>query len=150
MACLLGKSRDLESAGTLLVLGERIMDSGFQIAVMYQMICKRLRGLTGTESTSLPPSTIVNIIYKGTTERSPSRRLMVDLCVWSGSEVWKCMKSFGEETNVDFNNDLIQALLDQRAPPRGGGIARPWIQNMRSYIKPLERDIEVICVFRLF
>jgi hypothetical protein len=70
---------------TLYVYGERFIDSTIQKAVIKELV--RLIKTKDTNGERWQPSIDdVNIIYRGTPENSPARRLLVDLKVSEGRE----------------------------------------------------------------
>ncbi|KAF2788391.1 hypothetical protein K505DRAFT_255648 [Melanomma pulvis-pyrius CBS 109.77] len=102
------------------VIGEKLMDQSFQVAVMDAMIGHR------TNHTQWFPSIEnINTIYDGTVEASPARRLMVDLCVWRDGSPWTNKELLGK-VHDDFVDDLLLALLEQRKPPATKSHA-PWM-----------------------
>ena len=109
------------------VLGEMLMDLDFQNAVLATMMhqCDTQKLFPGGHQ--------VNIIYAGTTEMSPARRLLVDFFVWVGGETWVNGKDmdFVNKYPTEFVNDLIIALMDKRPPPPVN--VRPWMRNPASY-----------------
>jgi len=108
------------------VLGERILDVTFQNSVIAAMIRRSQTYKT------YPGIQTVQIIYAGTPAGSPARRLLVDFWVFAGSPKWSEVDNLSKRTCVDFVNDLIPRLLEQREAP-GGLDVRPWIANPKSY-----------------
>lgn len=107
---------DFDSLGELYVLGEHLIDTAFQDAVISVLV-----GLTRKKDQDdvnyYPGFSTVNIIYEGTTDKSPARRLLVDLHVRHGNENWikdHCVKNGSDCFNHEFLTDLSQALLKDR------------------------------------
>jgi hypothetical protein len=93
---------------TLYVCGERFINPVIQQAVIkeiFRLMQKRdLRGVTW-----YPIQEEVNIIYRGTPENSPARRLMIDIHLADGNKNWIC-----EKLEPAFLVDLAKAFYDRR------------------------------------
>lgn len=89
-----GMAPAFELLANLFVLGERRLDTKLRNAVICEMM--RIHKLPptppvlfgGSPFPSAPSTTSVNIIYQGTPEGSPARRLMVDMVLRFGSQGW--------------------------------------------------------------
>lgn len=76
-----------ELLAELYVLGERMLDDAVRTAVTKKIV--RLTTLVCRDSRyHYPSKEAANIIYRGTTEGSPARRLMVDVHVRFGTHKW--------------------------------------------------------------
>jgi hypothetical protein len=95
------------SLTTLYVYGERFINLTIQRTVMEELF--RLVEVKDTCGDTWGPSKDeVNIIYRGTPEKSPARRFMIDLNLSGGEKSWIC-----EELEPAFLVDLAKALFDR-------------------------------------
>lgn len=108
------------------------MDSTFQDAVIGAMI--RHYDI----SRRLPAIDTINLIYDNTTEMSPGRHFMVDMCVWKASFLWKEEKSIIARMHQVFANDLLMALLKERKNS-GDKAYAPWIADPNTYGHSVQR-----------
>jgi hypothetical protein len=93
---------------TLYVYGERFINPTIQKAVIKEIF--RLIDVEDISGSSWAPSADeVNIIYRGTLENSPARRLMIDLHLSRGHKGWIC-----EKLEPAFLVDLAKAFYDRR------------------------------------
>jgi hypothetical protein len=92
------------------VLGERMLDQSVKHAVIREFV--RLPKLTCEANKSnkswSPNAEAISVIYDGTTEGSPARRLMVDYHVARGYESW-----LGAHHHPAFVLDLAKALQNK-------------------------------------
>jgi hypothetical protein len=116
----------------LYVMGERLMDSTLQDAVIATMIRNRQTGK------GFPPPSAINMIYNKTTEISPGRRLMVDMCVWRDGIPWKEAKNMFSDMHPVFANDLLMGLMKERKAP-GKDIQAPWVVNPKTYSRSVQQ-----------
>jgi hypothetical protein len=110
------------------LLGEKLMDTTFQNAVMQGLIqCV-------TREESYPLNSVIKRAYKRTTPQSPLRRLLVDFWVWNGNSTWMS-SDMDKELGTEFMNDLIWALLEKRPDPDSPGkeLDAPWLMNPKAY-----------------
>jgi hypothetical protein len=79
-----------ELLANLYVLGERRMDTKLRNVVVHEIlriqILPLITGLSFGATVPVPPTTAVNIIYQGTPEGSPARRLMIDMVIAHGKK----------------------------------------------------------------
>ncbi|KAL1800745.1 hypothetical protein ACET3X_001087 [Alternaria dauci] len=108
------------------VLGEQLMDSTFQNAIIAAMIQYSI------DYHTVPRSKHIQIIYGGTSTNSPARRLMVDFWVFTARPKWPEFSDLIEETCPDFVNDLVRELVMRRDIPTNFA-QRPWVTNPESY-----------------
>jgi hypothetical protein len=102
-----------ELLAILYVCGERFLNLKLQHAVLTEIL--RLSAIPDKHGKHWYPSAqSVNIMYRGTTEMSPSRRLLVDLHVASGERAWI---SYGGPE--DFTLDMVNAVQDKLQEFRG-------------------------------
>ncbi|KAF2814822.1 uncharacterized protein BDZ99DRAFT_549023 [Mytilinidion resinicola] len=78
-----------------------------------------------------PTKAAVNIIYNGTLEGSPARRLLVDFWTWVSQESWTKNATFDMYTAV-FLFDVMRSLSIKRKHPQG---EKPWLKSPESYGK---------------
>ncbi|GAB7331730.1 hypothetical protein MBLNU13_g03706t1 [Cladosporium sp. NU13] len=92
---------------SLYVSGERFIDPKFQNLVLKEII--RLTRLPDKDRMHwYPTGEDVNIIYRGTPQGSPGRRLMVDLHVIMGVKEW-----MDNELEVEFVTDVAKSLYEK-------------------------------------
>jgi hypothetical protein len=97
----------LQLLSSLYVCGERFIDPKFQNVVLKEII--RLTRLPDKDRMHwYPTGEDVNIIYRGTPQGSPGRRLMVDLHVIMGVKEW-----MDNELEVEFVTDVAKSLYDK-------------------------------------
>jgi hypothetical protein len=101
-----------ELLASFFVLGERRLDKKLRNAVIHEIL--RVRNLplrnsvstsTSTSTSCNPSTTAVNIIYEGTPEESPARRLMVDLVLAFGKK-----DEHASDVSSAFSFDVMQGL----------------------------------------
>lgn len=112
------------------VLGEKIMDQAFQDAILATMIehCA-----AAPSQHKYPCLDAINVIYDGTTDTSPARRLVVDFWAYNMTPNWRV----GEVVllaHLGFLQDLLPALLGKRGMP-DMGVERPWVLVLRIIIR---------------
>jgi hypothetical protein len=101
-----------ELFANLYVLGERRMDTKLRNAVAHEILRIQALSLVNTGdfgarmAPCVPSTAAVNIIYQGTPERSPARRLMVDLVVAFGNKA--CHSS---QVDRAFSFDVMEGFL---------------------------------------
>lgn len=94
------KDEAWELLARLYVLGERLLDTPFRNALVIEII--RLAILRDEDGDGDFPGTIpANIIYAGTPEHSPARRLFVDMIVRYGGAHWH-IRAINQEFLFDF------------------------------------------------
>lgn len=77
------------------------MDDVVQNAVIRELF--RISELTNC----VPENDMVNILYEGTPEGDPARRLLVDLWVNWARATEPCVEDFGDNLTLVFLKDLI-------------------------------------------
>jgi hypothetical protein len=108
------------------VLGEKIVDHGFQNAVIQAIISDMNR------KNKVPSLGTIKIIYDGTTEGSAARRLLVDSWAHDIISSWKAKKDLLEDAYRPFLNDLFLAVVEKRlSSPLPEN--EPWILHLHSY-----------------
>jgi hypothetical protein len=114
------------------VLGEVLMDNAFQNAVLGTMI-RRVEA-----KHHYPIGEEIDIIYNGTNEGSPARRLLVDYYVWGAGSSWVKGYDMANTRPTDFINNLLLALVTRRpALCLNGKGEKTWISDVSKYfIKP--------------
>jgi hypothetical protein len=111
----------------IFVLGEQFMDVEFQ-NMMVEVLVRCC------EAKKYPICGKIDIIYSGTTKRSPVRRLLVDIYVWLVSPVCIVDECIDEKPQ-DFVKDLLVALVVQRqAMWKKKKSERPWNQDLSKYL----------------
>lgn len=101
---------DFESLAAAYVFGEKVMDVKFKNAVSDSIFVK------ADMSSNCPSARAMNIIYEGTGERAPARRMMVDFVVNFAHthEHWNSnIRNYSRDLLVDILRGLVQL---QRAP----------------------------------
>jgi hypothetical protein len=110
------------------VLGEKIIDLEFQNAVIGAMI-SRMR-----QSNTLPSLDVVMIIYDGTAEKSPARRLLVDGWAYAITSSWRSRVKLLEPAYKPFLNDVFLEILEKRVSPHTSGL-KTWLSQSDSYYR---------------
>jgi hypothetical protein len=111
------------------VLGEKIIDQAFQNAVVNAMIALHV---SAKGSQNFPSYSTIDIVYKGTSDNSPVRRLLVDLWAFNMLPTWHNLEILKEAGYKPFTDDLLQALVEKRGVPDTSQ-ARPWVLQPDSY-----------------
>jgi hypothetical protein len=116
--------------GNLYVLGEKLMHDEFQNSVVDEFISNaEIYG-------EVPQGDTINVIYEGTPEGSPARRLMVDL--WCYLSKGNKSRDEWADHHPEFINDLLTAVLRIRdTPPLK---ERPWAVDLEVYHHKLEPE----------
>ncbi|KAF1973566.1 hypothetical protein BU23DRAFT_132900 [Bimuria novae-zelandiae CBS 107.79] len=73
---------DTPFLATLYVLGEQLKDAVFKNAVLETIVHMALTNLV------IPSGEAVRVIYRGTSEGSPARRLIADFCSYMATDWW--------------------------------------------------------------
>ncbi|KAF2814823.1 uncharacterized protein BDZ99DRAFT_549035 [Mytilinidion resinicola] len=83
-------SEEYDQLAKAYVLGEKIMDDGFQQGIFDAIIAKSAVLVQVGEGRTryMPDFKAIQIIYEGTPEGFPARRLVVDFYSWEASESW--------------------------------------------------------------
>ena len=90
----------------------------------------RSRVLVEEKNTAYYPGVAaIAIIYKGTPENSPGRRLFVDFWVWIAHEGWAAKKT-ADDYPPEFLFDAMKSLSWIRARPTK---ERPWVKTPEAY-----------------
>jgi hypothetical protein len=123
-------THDSEKWVKMYVLGERFMDEVFQDDILKLMMCDCV------EKNKYPVGPQINTVYEGTPEGSPARRLLVDFFVWAADKAWVKDRKFAESMPLEFINDVILALVDQRPGlvVSKGASSQPWVKNPEQYM----------------
>jgi hypothetical protein len=96
-----------EMLASLYVCGERFLNRPLQSAIIKQSL--RLFTIAEKNQTFWAPTDYsVNIIYRGTPEGSPDRRLLVDLQVVMGHKGW-----LDRKLDLEFVTDVAKAYCDK-------------------------------------
>ena len=108
------------------VLGERLMDTEFKNSVASAYVLYA-RG-TAPGKRAYPSNEEIRILYEGTGEKSPIRRLLVDIWCCRGKHEWMDQDS---DLPKDFLVEVTRALL--RARPSLENLSRPWKNEHAQY-----------------
>jgi len=74
------------------------------------------------------------VLYNGTTEESPARKLIIDYYCWAGTGDWVAKKvNLGETATADFINDLLLALMLDKKDINGEKGVGPWVADPATY-----------------
>jgi len=125
----IGRSSEYLLLAECYIMGEKIMDTGFKNAVLEALVDKeRSPPFYGSR---LPSKGAICIIYEGTREGSPARRLLVDM--WAASAGEKCAQHIDEFLPHSFVLELSRALLVNvyKAPKD----KRSWSQCVKDYFE---------------
>lgn len=75
----------------------------------------------------------IDIMYGGTPEGPPARKLLVDYFCWNGGSEWvdPTSDNVGQTASSEFTNDLLLSLMCQK----GNGFKgpAPWIEDPPAY-----------------
>jgi len=106
------------------VLGEKLMDMEYQDQVLEVMVreCEAAQ--------KFPAASQINIIYDGTTESSPARKLLIDFFCWNGGSQWLNNRDYANTAPADFVNELLRALMSLKSWAEG---ERPWVGDISTY-----------------
>jgi len=117
------KCPEFESLARCYVLGEMLIDKKFKNAIVDALtdILEEMK-----DEMIIPGSFEINIIYAGTTEGSPGRKLMVD--IWA-TIAGKTCKTALDECHPDFVLDLAKEFLELDNTIR----PRPWKTSLERY-----------------
>jgi hypothetical protein len=113
--------------GRSYLLGEKLMDSTYQDAVMKAITH------TATIGCSFPGDYWVRLAYKRTTASSPLRKILVDFWVWAGRNTWVEDGNVVKNTGKDFAKDVIAAFFNRREPYQDETEDRPWVKDLEAY-----------------
>jgi hypothetical protein len=108
----------------LYVLGNELIHDQFQNAVLDTII------ETIVCSTSLPGSSAVHLIYNGTDEGSPARRLFVDIYLW-WIDAPSYMHQYFDLYPSEFLRDYMCALI--KSKKKANLRSEPWFTTRKSY-----------------
>lgn len=104
------KEAGYELLAELYVTGERLLDSAIRNAIISEIL--RIRVLRPKDGVCWNPTTTpANIVYRGTPEGSPARRLMTDLTLRMASDKWHT-----PDADQQFLYDLVQGFLRMNTP----------------------------------
>ena len=112
------------------VMGEKFLDVSFQ-AVILKYMFRRL-----IETGRRPSIETVNAIYCGTSDPSPARCFMIDICVWVNRGCLGDIENPAVELHEDLVRDLLRALT---AMPKPEETDSPWELDSGTYFKQLIR-----------
>jgi hypothetical protein len=111
------------------VLGETLMDLEYQDAVLSALITRcRAEKL-------FPTGAQIEIVYAGTTQGSPMRKLLVDFFCWAGGEHWA---HTGAELPTDFTTSVLGELMGKRRIPQG---EKPWVRTPSVYMVGNKKEV---------
>jgi hypothetical protein len=112
------------------VMGEKLMDIGFKNATLNALIDAKIN--QPFYKARYPGQRSMNIIYDGTLEGSPARRLLVDIWSTEGAENWA--NSLSDEISPSFALDLSKALLTRSRGHVGVGVVS-WAEKVKDYLE---------------
>lgn len=111
----------------LYILGEKLIDAPFQNTLMASIIESLKTGALTPDMES------IKVMYNGTPESSPGRRISVDKCAWDMDWRAQCLEDLDPEQDAEFSVDLLRAMAQCR-PCVSWGYSRPWILQLRPYM----------------
>jgi hypothetical protein len=97
------------------VLGERMLDPKFQNVVIHELFRLARLDKTGTphkHTGLLPCHSHINVIYQGTTSKSPARRMMVDIATAYDDELWFVSLDLDPAFLFDLSKSLLRKVAD--------------------------------------
>lgn len=114
------------------VLGEFIQDLQFQDVVMKKLIPM-------IQKEKHPPESCVEIIYSGTSEGSPARRLCLHIWGYMIYQTQDLVEHMADNMPVEFVRDLLKVVILKKNHPKK---AQPWVLTSESYLllKPGETE----------
>lgn len=80
---------------------------------------------------AFPNIDVLGWLCHRTTYKSPARKLLVDWFVYEAGADWRKNTSFAEEFPVEFVNQVVRALLDERSVPIRES---PWEVSTAKYM----------------
>ncbi|OCL08417.1 hypothetical protein AOQ84DRAFT_293161, partial [Glonium stellatum] len=113
-------------------LGEKLLDIDFKNDVIDAMVAKASIFVDGIMK--FPGSDAIEVLYYGTPESSPARRLFIEFWTFVGKEEWMT----DQPPPYEFLIDLSKSLLRQRPRPHGD---RPWIGFPELYHVKTDKQI---------
>jgi hypothetical protein len=128
------KENTFRYLAVLYVMGEKIVDQAFQNAIVDAMIAHHASAKLSQmiPGRKVPGWGTIDIIYKGTTERSPARRLFVEVWAFNILPTWTGLEQLSEPAYKAFSDDLLRVLVEKRGVPNVSQ-ARPWVSQPGSY-----------------
>lgn len=117
---------DTEHLALCYSLGKRLQDVNYR----KQILCTMRHCVVMAQY--FPSDQAVAIIYKNTKKRSPARKMMVDFWTFAGDAAWIKSNSIGSAVCHGFLEDLVPALLRERAKPADK--VWPWVENPEVYL----------------
>ena len=108
---------EFEHLARAYVFGEKAQDNAFCNGVIDAMFA-RVLGPGGGIERAYPTTKAISIIYDGTPEGSPARKMCVYLGTQYGHSNW--IESTEDGEHPDYLRDLTRSLLDSRGDPVGG------------------------------
>lgn len=108
------------------VLGERLMDTAFKNAIASAYVLYA-RG-TPPGKRAYPSNEEIRILYDGTGEKSPIRKLLIDIWCCRGKHEWLDLDA---DLPKEFLVEVTRALL--RARPSLENLSRPWKNEHVQY-----------------
>ncbi|KAH7138018.1 hypothetical protein B0J11DRAFT_513407 [Dendryphion nanum] len=135
-----GKYRDIDNGYHNLayayVLGERLMDPAFKNAIIDAYVLYA-RGSPPAKR-CYPSNEEIRILYEGTHEDSPIRKLLID--IWTARGKWEWVQMDPDLPN-EFLMEVTKGLLKSREGSDGGGslrggregLSRPWKLTHEQY-----------------
>jgi hypothetical protein len=115
------------------VLGERLLDTGFKNAIIDAYVLYARGSPAASQHTKrlYPSNADICILYSGTAETSPIRRLLVD--IWSCRGKWEWIDQ-DPDLPADFLREVTKALLKSRGNVES--LSRPWKNSHEQYHEP--------------
>ncbi|PSN62885.1 hypothetical protein BS50DRAFT_577772 [Corynespora cassiicola Philippines] len=111
------------------VLGERLMDVEFKNAIADAYVLYARGAAPGKRH--YPSNEEIRIIYEGTTEACPLRKLLVDIWYCRGKAEWIEQDPDAQELPKEFLLEVVKALLKLRTGV--DNLSRPWKNNHEQY-----------------
>lgn len=100
-------SNEYELLVKMYVFGEKILDSGFKDATIDAMIDKM-------RTNECFDTRLTDLVYDGTPEGSPLRRLWLEVYYWAGKAEWLDENCVGAPVNSEFLCDFSKFQMSQR------------------------------------
>ncbi|KAJ4365564.1 hypothetical protein N0V83_008184 [Neocucurbitaria cava] len=124
---LRGQKHEFDQLSNCYILGEKLMDVRFKNAILDGVVdaMNNTPFCTG----KMPGEASINIIYSGTSEGSPARRLLVDIWVMYAGENW--IKHLTDKLPHEFVLEFSRALLKDKC--NGKKDTRRWRTRMEDY-----------------
>ncbi|KAI8939496.1 hypothetical protein NX059_003267 [Plenodomus lindquistii] len=110
-------SEEFDNIARLYVLAEKLQDVKAKNAAINAMLIAK-RTMRINNSCCSPTSSCIQIVYAGIANKSPMRKLLVDIFVRYAQKGWHVIASEDACLPLDFYHDLTRSLVLERVQPK--------------------------------